>query len=159
MLSVKARCESCGSDLVQRAASRKSDSEVPGSDVAVLNDLTAAMWVQAYDAAWLEQNWELLESRLALDVEFVTKHFTNALVGRAAVIGNLRESMKHTEIHEYNATDLRGHSSGPVGIITYRWQLDCTIGKERTETTGRDVLVLSAEGDQWQLVWRAQFRA
>ena len=129
------------------------------SDVALLNDLTAAMWVQAYDAAWLGQNWELLETRLAVDVEFETKHFMTALIGRPAVIAQLRDAMKYTRIHEYNATDLKGHSSGPVGIITYRWQLDCTIGQERTETTGRDVLVLRAEIAQWQLVWRAQFRA
>jgi hypothetical protein len=129
------------------------------SDVAELNDLTAAMWVQAYDSAWLGQNWGLLERLLALDVEFETKHFTNALIGRHSVIAYLRDAIKQTRIHEYNATDLKGHSSGPVGIITYRWQLDCTIEEERTESTGRDVLVLCADEDHWKLVWRAQFRA
>jgi len=39
-------------------------------------------------------------------------------------------------------------------VITYRWQLDCTIGTRRTQTSGRDVLVLRAVGDAWQLVWR-----
>jgi hypothetical protein len=138
---------------------RPNFNKVAESEVAELNDLTAAMWVQAYDSAWLGQNWELLERLLALDVEFETKHFTDALIGRHSVITYLRDAIKQTRIHEYNATDLKGHSSGPVGIITYRWQLDCTIEEERTETTGRDVLVLSAHEDHWQLVWRAQFRA
>ena len=138
---------------------RPNFNKAAESEVAELNDLTAAMWVQAYDSAWLGQNWELLERLLALDVEFETKHFTNALVGRQSVIAHLRDAIKLTRIHEYNATDLKGHSSGPVGIITYRWQLDCTIEEERTETTGRDVLVLCADEDHWQLVWRAQFRA
>jgi len=138
---------------------RPNFNKAAESEVAELNDLTAAMWVQAYDSAWLGQNWELLERLLALDVEFETKHFTNALIGRHSVITYLRDAIKQTRIHEYNATDLKGHSSGPVGIITYRWQLDCTIEEERTETTGRDVLVLCADEDHWQLVWRAQFRA
>jgi hypothetical protein len=138
---------------------RPNFNKAAESEVAELNDLTAAMWVQAYDSAWLGQNWELLERLLALDVEFETKHFTDALIGRHSVITYLRDAIKQTRIHEYNATDLKGHSSGPVGIITYRWQLDCTIEEERTETTGRDVLVLRADEDHWQLVWRAQFRA
>jgi hypothetical protein len=148
-----------GGEVVRCPTSQASNGELPASLALVLDDLAAARWVQSYDAAWLGQDWGQLERRLAPDVEFVVQRFTTAIVGRRAVMENLREVMRYAQMHEYNATDLRGHSSGPVGIITYRWQLDWTIRHERTETKGRDVLVLRAAGDDWQLLWRAQFRA
>lgn len=144
-----------------------SDSQ-PASRVAVLraaadacelDDLAAAVWVQAYDAAWLAQDWSQLARRLDPDVKFVADGFRSLLAGRAAVIASLREAMSRTRVHGYNATDLTGHSCRDVGVIHYRWQLDWTIADERRAITGRDVLVLRAVRGEWLLVWRAQIRA
>jgi len=69
----------------------------------------------------------------------------------------MRAVMRTMHVHEYNATDLRGHASGPTGVITYRWQLDCTVNREHRASSGRNILVLRSAGDAgWQLVWRAQ---
>ena len=124
----------------------------------MLDDLAAARWVQAYDAAWLGQDWESLASRLAPNVEFVVPSLAGMLMGSPAVLASLRDAMSRMVIHEYNATDLTGYDHGPVGIIMYRWQLDCTANHQRVKSTGRDVLVLRAVGDRWLLVWRGQFR-
>jgi hypothetical protein len=124
-----------------------------------LDELAAAVWVQSYDAAWLGQDWKQLKHCLAPDVAFVSHGFVAAAVGRTAVLTNIRELMRATEVHEYNTTDLTAHSSGPVGVISYRWQLDSTVAGERCAVSGRDVLVLRAVKNTWLLVWRAQLRA
>jgi hypothetical protein len=125
----------------------------------LLDDLAAARWVQAYDSAWLDKDWVSLEAVLALDVTFVTPAAPEPMVGRVRVLESIRGAMRNVAIHEYNATDLQGYDCTGLGVITYRWQLDCTTGRERSQSTGRDVLVLRASDDRWLLAWRGQFRA
>jgi len=158
MVVSKARCELCGSEFGRRPDTRAAEvheTHEPG----VLDDLAAAVWVQAYDAAWLRQHWRALEQCFAPDVVMMLAGSTNAVTGRAAVLAHIREMMTGSVVHEYNATDLKGHASGATGVITYRWQLDRTVGNERRATSGRDILVLRAVHESWQLVWRAQVRA
>jgi hypothetical protein len=155
MLASKARCELCGGELARPpdgGAAEVHARQEPG----VLDDFAAAVWVQAYDAAWLGQHWRALEQCFAPDVALMLADFAGAITGRAAVLAHIREMMAGTVVHEYNATDLKGHASGATGVITYRWQLDWTVGRERRATAGRDVLVLRAVRESWQLVWRAQ---
>jgi|GEM_PF-6513151 len=158
MLVSKARCELCGGELVRPPDTGAAEVH-PRHEPEVLDDLAAAVWVQAYDAAWLGQHWRALEQCFAPDVAMMLAGPTNAITGRAAVLAHIREVMAGTVVHEYNATDLKGHASGATGVITYRWQLDWTIGGERRATAGRDILVLRAVQESWQLVWRAQVPA
>lgn len=125
------------------------------SPPGVLDDLAAAVWVQAYDAAWLSRSWTALERRLSPDVVMVTSAFTRVIAGRTAVLAHLRALMRGAVVHEYNATDLKGHASGATGVISYRWQLDWTVEGERRASSGRDILVLRAVPQGWQLAWRA----
>jgi Domain of unknown function (DUF4440) len=124
-------------------------------DTPILDDLEAADWVQAYNAAWLNRDWTYLESCLALDVEFRSRN-SATVVGRTAVLAELRELMDRTWVHEYNATDLAGRSVGALGVIRYRWQSDWTCGGEHHSSNGRDVLVLRIANHRWQL--RARIR-
>jgi ketosteroid isomerase-like protein len=156
MLVSKSRCALCGGEVVRRPDTRAAEVHATHAQ-GVLDDLAAAVWVQAYDAAWLGQHWRALEQCLAPDVA-VMLGSTNVITGRAAVLAHIREMMTGTVVHEYNATDLKGHASGATGVITYRWQLDWTVGSERRATSGRDILVLRAAHESWQLVWRAQVR-
>src|SRR5579862_6923655 len=123
MVVSKARCELCGSEFGRRPDTRAAEvheTHEPG----VLDDLAAAVWVQAYDAAWLRQHWRALEQCFAPDVVMMLAGSTNAVTGRAAVLAHIREMMTGSVVHEYNATELKGHASGATGVITYRWQLD-----------------------------------
>lgn len=158
MLVSMAHCEFCGSELVQRPNSRSADVHA-AHELGVLDDLAAAIWVQAYDAAWLGQNWMALEKCFAPEVAMTLAGSANSVTGRGAVVAYIRKMMTGAVVHEYNATDLKGHASGATGVITYRWQLDWTVGSQRRATSGRDILVLRAVHDSWQLVWRAQVRS
>ncbi|MGO9803252.1 MAG: nuclear transport factor 2 family protein [Steroidobacteraceae bacterium] len=123
-------------------------------DPGVLDDLAAAVWVQAYDAAWLGRNWPQLQQQLAADVALLSPDRRVAVAGRRAVLAHMRATLRDAQVHEYNATDLKGRSTGGVGIISYRWQLDWTVGHRRQQLSGRDVLVLRAAATGWQLVRR-----
>jgi Domain of unknown function (DUF4440) len=149
-------CPLCGTG-VGRSSAKVLDAHRLASGAPVLDDLAAARWVQAYDAAWLGQDWDGLASLLAPGVEFVVPGLAEVLIGRPAIIESLRNALSRMVIHEYNATDLTGYDRWPVGIIMYRWQLDCSAGQQRVQSTGRDVLVLTATDDRWALVWRGQF--
>ena len=76
------------------------------------------------------------------DIALMSPPFMTGIVGRDAVLAHLRAMMCGAQIHEYNTTDLKGHSSGSVGIITYRWQLDWTVDHKRRPLSGHDILVL-----------------
>jgi len=123
---------------------------VPGA----LDDLAAAVWLQAYDAAWLGCDWTALERQLAADVALLSPELRVWLAGRRAVLAHVRAMMRGAQVHEYNATDLTGRSMGAIGIISYRWQLDWTFEHKRRQNSGRDVLVLRAAPGGWQLLRR-----
>lgn len=120
----------------------------------VLDDLAAARWIQAYDAAWLGRDWSRLERYLAADVALLTAAPGVSIAGRRAVLEHMRSQLSGVEVHEYNTTDLKGRTAGDIGIISYRWQLEWTIGHRRRELSGRDVLVLRAATAGWQLLRR-----
>jgi Domain of unknown function (DUF4440) len=153
------RFEHGAGDLFERATTRTLKPYARAARPGDLDDLAAAVWVRAFDAAWLGRDWTTLEGRLAPDIALMSPAFMTDIVGRDAVLAHLRAMMCGVQIHEYNATDLKGHSSGPVGIITYRWQLDWTVDHKRRPVSGRDILVLRAVNGSWQLMWRVQLRA
>jgi len=124
----------------------------------VLDDISAAGWVQAFDAAWLGRDWKRIEHYLGPDVEFVPQGGSDVIVGRDAVLAYLRQGLDGAVVHEYNATDLHGRVVRSIGIVTYRWQLDRTTDGVRATDEGRDMLALRAVGADWQLAWRIQHR-
>jgi ketosteroid isomerase-like protein len=158
MKTPQSRSEFHRDDLLRRWACRHSMAGTEG-ELDTLDDLGAAVWVQAYDAAWLGKDWATLEKFFATDAAVVLPGFSATVVGRAPILDHLRAMFTGAQVHEYNATDLKGHSSGAVGVIYYRWQLDWTVDGKRREISGRDILVLRSMSESWLLVWRAQIRA
>jgi len=152
-----APCPVCGTDAgysgAKVLAAHRFVSVLP-----VLDDLAAARWVQTYDAAWLGRDWDGLAGLLAPNVEFVVPGLGYAQIGRADILESLREALGCMVIHEYNTSEPTGCDRGSLGIITYRWFLDSSVGSRRSQSAGRDVLVLKAMEDRWQLVWRGQYR-
>jgi hypothetical protein len=129
------------------------------SDEAELDELGAAAWVQAYDAAWLDRDWQRLEGMLAPDVESVAAGQSQSVVGRPAVIANLRESLADATVHEYSATDVHVRGSGAIRVLSYRWLRGETVGHERVTRAGRDLLALRAGSGGWQLIRRIELIA
>jgi ketosteroid isomerase-like protein len=145
-------CELCGAALDRRQSAARAGATAVGA----LDDLAAAVWVQAYDKAWLSRDWTALEGYLAPDVVVVLAGVSAVLSGREAVLAHLRAMMREAHVHEYNATDLTGHTAAAIGVITHRWQLDWTVNHKHCEASGRDILVLRRVRAGWQLVWRAE---
>jgi ketosteroid isomerase-like protein len=123
---------------------------------AGFDDLVAAEWVHRYDAAWLGKDWARVRASLSEDVEFLSGDFASPLKGRRAVLESIRAFLERVHVHEYNATDLTSHRSGPVAVVNYRWQMEWTLGAAHRSSSGRDVLVLRNTSGEWLLVWRAQ---
>jgi ketosteroid isomerase-like protein len=123
-----------------------------------MDDFAAAAWVQAYDAAWLGQDWQRLARYLAADVGFMPNDSGAALIGRNATIAHLRAFLARSEVHEYNATDVRARAARGVGFISYRWQLDWTDTGHRRVADGRDLLSLRFIDGGWRMIWRLQLR-
>jgi hypothetical protein len=125
-------------------------------ETLVLDDSTAATWVDAFDAAWLGSRWTELETLLERYVTLTSSDFSRSIVGRDAALRHLRVQRARTQIHEHAVADLRGYTSGRIGIITYRWQRDWTVDRERRSGAGRDILVLQPSSKGWRLSWRGQ---
>jgi hypothetical protein len=43
------------------------------------------------------------------------------IASRAPILGHMRAMFSGAQVDEYNATDLKAHSWGTVGVIYYRW--------------------------------------
>ena len=151
MLLSKSRFDASG--ISDTRSSRSAQMQLKSNS---LDDLQAAVWVQAYDSAWLGRKWHTLEKLFAPDITLVSTDLLQPIVGREAVLNHLCVTMARMHVHEYNATDLRGYASGSVGIITYRWQLDWTVDGERRSGSGRDILILQPAAGAWRLAWRSQ---
>ncbi len=123
-----------------------------------MDEFAAASWVQAYDAAWLGQDWARLERQLAADVHFVPHGTTRVIAGRKAVLAHLREFVKRAEVHEYNATDLHVRASRGVAYVSYRWQLEWAREGRRHVAQGRDLISLRFADGGWQMTWRHQLQ-
>jgi hypothetical protein len=141
---------------VEESPLRHSGSPAPDEETLSLDDFRASTWVQAYDSAWLGSRWTTLEQMLERDVTLMSTDFARSIRGRDAVLQHLRAMRVRTEIHEHTITALKGYTSGSVGIITYRWQLDWTVDRERRSGAGRDILVLQPSVKGWRLSWRGQ---
>jgi hypothetical protein len=128
-------------------------SPAPEIDRLSLDDLSGAVWVQAYNTAWLGRRWSELEKMFEPDVTMRLSDFAQPIVGREAVLSHLRTALDRMHVHEYRVADLKGWPSGSVGIITYRWQCDCTVAGERRLRVGRDTLILKPRAPAWQLTW------
>lgn len=153
------RCREIGRAAAAGRERTRCDQPAAGFVPGLLDDLSAAVWLQGYDAAWLGCDWPALERRLAADVALLSPGLKVRLAGRRAVLTHLRARMRGAQVHEYSATDLRGRSAGAIGIISYGWQLDCTVGHQRRRISGRDLLVLRATPGGWQLLRRLPLAA
>jgi len=116
-----------------------------------LDDLWAAQWVRAYDAAWLSEDVDRVGQLLAQNAEFRSNRRRSPLIGRKAVLEDIREFFKRARVQEYCATDLVGRRSGTVGVIRYSWRLEWTFGSRLRVNTGRDTLILHEVGGRWVL--------
>lgn len=117
-----------------------------------LNDLRTAEWVHAYDAAWLDKDWERLERFMTRDVALRIHRQRQIVAGRAAVVGYLKDFMGRARVTDYSATDLRGSfRSDGTGLITCSWYLQWIIGKRRRACAGNDRLCLVAGRNGWLL--------
>ena len=149
-----------GNDRLSRRGSQMPPVRFRGvSGMTALDEFAAAEWVQAYDAAWLGQDWARLARYLASDVHFVPYGTTTVLAGPEAMIAHLREFLMRAEVHEYNATDVRVRVSHGIGFVSYRWQLDWTGAGRRRTAEGRDMLALRPVRDRWQMIWRLPLRS
>jgi hypothetical protein len=149
------RCARCGGPIAS-LPSHAQDPRLSQARCPVLDDWAAARWLQVCDAACIGEDWPRLERCLAQDVRLLPRDETAALVGRAAVVANMRKRAEQIRMHDYNAIEVTGSSSGPVGVIECRWQLECAEEPRDGAATGRDVLVLRAAEHGWELVWCAQ---
>lgn len=152
MLSCPARPNGPYSDSARELCALAARIAPADLAAGMLDDLAAAVWLRAYDAAWLGCDWPELERRLASDVALLSPVRRVWLIGRKTVLAHLRALMRDAQVHEYNATDLRGCSSGKLGIISYRWQIDWTLEHRRSQSSGGDVLVLRATPGGWRLL-------
>jgi hypothetical protein len=81
-----------------------------------IDELTAAAWLQAFDAAWLSRDWARLRRYIAADVEVLPLGSATLLIGRPAVLASLRRFLRRAVVHEYNATEVRVRRVGRAAL-------------------------------------------
>ncbi|MHC4860862.1 MAG: YybH family protein [Planctomycetota bacterium] len=54
--------------------------------------------------------------------------------------------------HRFDALDPRVDIYGTVAVVTYAYDMDCTIGGKEVRLAGRDMLVLVEEDGRWQVI-------
>jgi len=120
--------------------------------------LAAAAWLQDFNGAWQERDWERLARRLAVDAEYAAHGMGRRISGRSAIVALYRRRYARVTVGEYAATDLRTRAFGGVGIVQFRWDLELTDAGGRGRQAGQTEVGLRLCEAPWKALWISELR-
>lgn len=90
------------------------------------------------------------------DVKFVAPDFNSALEGKEAALNSYREFRENAELkgYELGEPDVSIFDTTAVASYSFDMRYKLAQAQETYHETGRDIVVLSRQHDQWQIVWR-----
>lgn len=115
--------------------------------------------IRASNRAWREGNTEDLRQLLHPDVAFVGPRLQVLAEGRDACIRSYEDFVSRAEIHAFDEQPAEVRITGSTAVATYEWTIAYTMGGQRHDERGHEMLVCVRTDAGWQIVWRAQFRA
>ena len=105
------------------------------------------------------KTWAIDEDYNKLNEFFTEKFYTISpsdsfrLEGRNKNIDGYKKFLESTDILDYtfNDADVQIYNSGKCAIVSLYYYMSMKIGEDTVKTSGRDMLVLVKEKDEWKI--------
>jgi ketosteroid isomerase-like protein len=110
--------------------------------------------VRRVNDSWLSGDVEAMSSDLHESVVFAPPEPGARLEGREDAVGSYRDFTSSALIEAFTERDLTVDVVGGTAVATYRYELDWEADGEGHHDIGRDLLVLTRDGDRWLIAWR-----
>jgi ketosteroid isomerase-like protein len=122
------------------------------SSDSVVKDLQD--FVRRLDAAWLNRRFEELEHYFHPDVVVVAPDLTTRVAGREACIASYRDFMTTARVHSFDSRPAQVDLASSTAVAVTPYEIDYELSTGRWRGTGKEVLVLERDGNDWLVVWR-----
>jgi len=131
----------------------KVEIAMPGRDeraeVAQVRDVVSRL-----TAAWREQRFEAMTELLHEEVVFESPGFSGRIQGRRACVDSYRQFMAAATVLEYVEHAVAVQTWGATAVARTHWEMAWRQGDASQREDGHDVMVLTRDGGNWQVVWR-----
>lgn len=87
-------------------------------------------------------------------VQFVAPDLSSTIKGRDAALNSYREFRESSEVHSYEQGDPDINLFGTTAVVTYPFAMRYTFNNQTSHESGRDLMVMIKQDEQWQVVWR-----
>ena len=109
-------------------------------------------FVRALNDAWTKEKGERLAEYFHPRMTAITPVDRDRLKGAAKCIGGWQGFAQASTIHSWREDDPDIELFGDTAIVTYYYVMDVTMGPNRMNLSGRDMLVVKKEAGRWWLI-------
>ena len=109
-------------------------------------------FVRAMNDAWTKEKGERLAEYFHPRVVAITPVDRFRLKGAGSCIEGWQGFAQSSTIHSWRADDPDIELFGDTAVVTYYYEMDVTMGGNRMNLTGRDMLVVKMEAGRWWLI-------
>ena len=110
--------------------------------------------VRQINLAWREGHVDRLTELFHDRVVIVGTDGSCYAEGKEAVVESYRGFARQATVVDYRESDGRVDVYEAVAVVSYRYDIDYTIGGQSSRETGRDIIVLEKHDGRWLAVWR-----
>jgi hypothetical protein len=110
--------------------------------------------VRQINAAWVDGKPERLLEHFHDRMAIVGTSGNRYGVGKLACVESYRNFIASAKIARFEETDPSVDVCETVAIVSYRFEIEYTMGGKTHQETGRDTFVLERINDKWLAVWR-----
>jgi ketosteroid isomerase-like protein len=114
----------------------------------------AEVWsfVRALNDAWINEKGERLAEYFHPRMVAITPVDKHRLKGAAKCIAGWQGFAQASTIHSWREEEPDIELFGDTAVVTYYYVMDVTMGANRMNLTGRDMLVVKKEDGRWWLI-------
>ena len=114
----------------------------------------AEVWgfVRALNDSWTKEKGERLSEYFHPRMVAITPADNLRLKGAAKCIAGWQGFAQASTIHSWREDEPDIELFGDTAVVTYYFAMDVTVGADRMNLTGRDMLVLKKENGRWWLI-------
>ena len=115
---------------------------------------TVDAFLDRFDRAWLERDWEALSDCFLEQVVMVLPGFARKVLGREAMLQSYREFMGRAEIEAFETKERSIDIFGDMAVTAVKWRMKWTSEGKSYDEEGRELLVLVKREGAWKAAWR-----
>ena len=115
---------------------------------------SAFQFVNSFAETWaVEENHNKLNDFFTENFYTISPSDSFRLEGRVKNVNGYKKFLESTDILDYsfNGEDIQIYNSGKCAIVSLYYYMNMKVGKDTLMTSGRDMLILVKENNNWKI--------